>query len=103
LKGNKMQFVILGYDAKDADALNRRMSVREDHLQLAQENHNKGNLLFAAGLLNEQDQIIGSNMIMEFETKFELDEYLRNEPYIKGNVWEKVKVYPAKVAPFCLE
>lgn len=103
MKGIEMQYVILGYDAKDADALNRRMSVREDHLQLAKENHNKGSLLFASGLLNEQDQMIGSNMIMEFETKFELDEYLRNEPYIKGNVWEKVKVYPAKVAPFCLK
>ncbi len=97
-----MQYVILGYDAKDADALTRRLSVREDHLQMAIDNHKKGNLLFAAGLLNEQDQMTGSNMVMEFESKFELDEYLRAEPYIKGNVWEKVKVFPAKVAPFCL-
>jgi uncharacterized protein len=98
-----MQYVVLGYDAKDADALNRRMSVRENHLQLAIENHNKGILLFAAGLLNDQDQMIGSNMIMEFESKTDLDIYLKNEPYIKGNVWEKVKVFPAKVAPFCLK
>lgn len=102
VKGINMQFVIIGYDAKDEDALNRRMTVREDHLTLAKDNFNNGKLLFAAGLLNEQDQMIGSNMIMEFEDKRELDQYLKNEPYIKGNVWEKIKVFPAKVAPFCL-
>jgi len=98
-----MQFVILGYDAKDVDSLNRRMSVREDHLHLAKENQKKGKLLFAAGLLNEKGQMIGSNMIMEFESKLELDEYLKNEPYVKGKVWEKIKVITAKVLPFILE
>jgi len=98
-----MQYVILGYDAKDADALNRRMSVREDHLKLAKENQKNGLLLFAAGLLNEEDQMIGSNMIMEFESKKDLEEYLKNEPYVKGNVWDKIKVIPAKVPPFILE
>ena len=98
-----MQFVILGYDAKDADSLNRRMSIREEHLKLAKENYKNGKLLFAAGLLNEQGQMIGSNMIMDFDSKSELDEYLKNEPYVKGNVWEKIKMFPAKVAPFCLK
>jgi len=98
-----MQYVILGYDATDADALNRRMSVREDHLKLAKENQKNGLLLFAAGLLNEEDQMIGSNMIMEFESKKDLEEYLKNEPYVKGNVWDKIKVIPAKVPPFILE
>ena len=98
-----MQFVVIGYDAKDSESLNRRMSVREDHLKLAKENYNNGKLLFATGLLNEQDQMIGSNMIMEFDSKSELDEYLKNEPYVKGNVWEKVKVFPANIASFCLK
>jgi len=47
--------------------------------------------------------MIGSNMIMEFDSKTDLDEYLKNEPYVKGNVWEKIKVIPAKVPPFILE
>ena len=62
----------------------------------------KGKLLFAAGLLNELDHIIGSNMIMEFESELELSNYLEQEPYVKDKVWNEIKVYPAKVAPFCL-
>lgn len=98
-----MQFVILGYDANDADALNRRMSVRENHLKLAKGNFNSGKLLFAAGLLNEQGQMIGSNMVMEFDSETELNDYLNNEPYVKGSVWQEIKVFPANVAPFCLQ
>ena len=33
-----MQFLILGYDGKDENALNRRMAVREAHLELAHKN-----------------------------------------------------------------
>jgi len=98
-----MQFIILGYDAKDADALNRRMLVRMDHLKMAKKNQKNGILLFAAGLLNDEDQMIGSNMIMEFKSKRDLEKYLKNEPYVKGNVWEKIKVIPAKVPSFFLE
>ncbi len=98
-----MQFVVIGYDANDSESLNRRLSAREEHLKLAKENYKNGKLLFATGFLNEQSQMIRSNMIMEFDSKSELDEYLKNEPYVKGNVWKKIKMFPAKVAPFCLK
>jgi uncharacterized protein YciI len=98
-----MQFVVLGYDAKDDKALNRRMAVRENHLKLAKENHENGHLLYAAGLLDENGQMIGSNMIMEFVSRAALDNYLENEPYVKGKVWEEVDVFPALVPNFCID
>jgi len=95
-----MQFVILGYDGKDDGALERRLTVREAHLKLARENYDNGKLIAAAGLLDESGQMIGSNMIVEFKSRKELDIYLKTEPYITGNVWKEVKIFLAKVAQF---
>ena len=34
----------------------------------------------------------GSVLIMDFEDRASLDEYLDSEPYIREKVWEKVEV-----------
>ena len=34
----------------------------------------------------------GSLMVMEFDSKELLEEYLKSEPYITEGVWEKVEV-----------
>ena len=36
----------------------------------------------------------GSVLIVDFEDRDELDEYLNNEPYILESVWERVEVQP---------
>ena len=39
----------------------------------------------------------GSVLILEFENKELLDDYLASEPYIIEGVWEKVEVEPMNV------
>jgi uncharacterized protein YciI len=34
----------------------------------------------------------GSALVMDFETREGLDEYLANEPYVLEQVWEKIEV-----------
>lgn len=34
----------------------------------------------------------GSVLIMEYENREQLDEYLANEPYVQENVWQKIEV-----------
>jgi uncharacterized protein YciI len=97
-----MQFILLGYDGNDEKALDRRMTVREDHLKLATKMYNEGKLLFAAGILNDDGKMIGSNMIFEFPTHGDLDDYLKIEPYVFGKVWQRIEVNQCQVAPFCL-
>ena len=36
----------------------------------------------------------GSILIMEFDDRAGLDQYLATEPYITEHVWEKIKVDP---------
>ena len=34
----------------------------------------------------------GSVLIMEYESREQLDEYLAQEPYVQENVWQKIEV-----------
>lgn len=83
-----MQFVIKAYDG--AGKLQKRMEVRPRHL----ENMSKinGKVICAGGLLDEEGKMKGSLMVMEFESRAVLEEYLKSEPYITDGVWEKVDV-----------
>ncbi len=94
-----MEFVIIGYDGKDEGALERRLSVREAHLQNAKKMFQSGRLLFASALLDDNENMNGSIMFCNFDSEEELrTEWLDNEPYITGKVWDKVIVKRAKIA-----
>lgn len=93
-----MQFIILGYDGTDEGALDRRMAVREKHLSLVAENREKGSMIFGAAILNDEGKMAGSLLVYEFESRAALDEYLKIEPYVTGDVWRRVEVLPARVA-----
>ena len=54
-------------------------------------------MLCAGGLLDHEGKMKGSVLIMEFESRELLDEYLNTEPYIVEKVWEKVEVEPMNV------
>ena len=93
-----MQFIVTGYDGKDDDALDRRMIARDAHLKVAKEMADNGKWLYAAAIINEKEQMAGSVIICEFDSKESLKkEWLDNEPYILGKVWEKVEIMRAQV------
>ena len=83
-----MQIIITAYDGQNM--LEKRMEVRPRHLQnLATI---KGKILCAGGLLDEEGKMKGSVMVIDFDSRESLDEYLKSEPYIMEKVWEKVTV-----------
>ena len=83
-----MQYLINAYDGENM--LEKRMEVRPRHI----ENVNKlgKHVIFAGGRLNDDGKPVGSVMVMDFDTKAELDEYIKSEPYIEEKVWDKVDV-----------
>lgn len=91
-----MQFIVKAYDGKDAEALLRRMAARPDHLKNIQSVKERGSVVCAGGII-EDGKPIGSILIMEFESRAMLDEYLRTEPYVLCNVWQDVQVEQANV------
>jgi uncharacterized protein YciI len=96
-----MQFLVVAYDGTDEGALERRLKVREAHLKSAQEMYDTGKWLYAAAILNDDGKMIGSMIVCEFPSRDELEQWLKEEPYVVGNVWQKIEVNRAQVAPFC--
>jgi uncharacterized protein YciI len=94
-----MQFILLGYDGKDDGAPGRRLAVREQHLALGDQLIAEGTLLFATAILDADEQMIGSMLVLEFPSRAELDTWLATEPYVTGDVWREVEIRPAKVSP----
>ena len=88
-----MQFIIRAYDG--ADMLERRMAVRPRHLENM--NRIKGKVVCAGGLLDDAGKMKGSVLIMDFDNRAQLDEYLNTEPYITEHIWEKIEVEPMNV------
>lgn len=94
-----MEFVVIGYDAKDENALERRLAVREAHLENAKILFDAKKLVFASALLDENENMNGSIMFCDFPSQEALEEeWLKNEPYITGKVWDKIVIKRAKIA-----
>jgi hypothetical protein len=89
----EMQFVIRAYDG--AGKLDKRMEVRPRHLEGMKKLNE--HIICAGGLLDDEGKMKGSALIMEFESRKELDDYLANEPYVLEKVWEKIEVEPINV------
>ena len=93
-----MQFALIARDGTDAEALERRLAVRAQHLEEAKSLHAKGNILTAAVMLDERAQMAGSIMLCDFPDRDALDAWLKHEIYMTADVWKEVEIIPIKVA-----
>ena len=87
-----MNFVVIGRDHTDADALNRRLAVREAHLAGMEPLKAAGKVVYVAAMKNEEGNMNGSIIFFDVEYKDEVTEYLKTEPYIENNVWESYEI-----------
>jgi uncharacterized protein YciI len=94
-----MPFLIFGYDGKDEQALDRRLAARPNHIQLGDKLRDQGKVLYGVAMLNDDKKMIGSVYIVNMDTREEVDKYLETEPYVTGNVWQKIEVMPCAVGP----
>jgi len=81
-----MQYLVVAYDKKSA--LNRRLETREAHIQNVKKLIAEGKIINAGALINDDGNMIGSTLFIDFDTKEEIDKWLTNEPYIKNDVWD---------------
>ncbi len=93
-----MQFLVLAYDGTDADAINRRLAAREAHIGGAAALKKEGRLIAGGAILDAADKMIGSTLYVEFDSRAELDAWLQNDPYVKGDVWRDITVQPIRLA-----
>ncbi|MBL7818338.1 MAG: hypothetical protein JNL70_25220 [Saprospiraceae bacterium] len=92
------QYVIHALDGTDDDALNRRLSVRAAHFENMSRFKANGNFILGGAMLDERGQMMGSTVVMQFDSEDEFREYLDSEPYIRDKVWVDIRIYPFKTA-----
>ena len=92
------QYLIIAQDGKDDDALNRRKEVRPHHLAGAKKLKDNGNFVIGGAMLDDNNNMRGSIMIVQFETQDDFQRWYDNEPYITQGVWKSIEVKPFRVA-----
>ncbi len=92
------QYIVKALDFTDDKALERRMQARPAHLENVKDLKSQGRYFIGGALLNDHGQMIGSTMIVQFETPESLQEWLQNDPYILNKVWDQMEIKPFKVA-----
>jgi uncharacterized protein len=91
-------FLVTAYDADGADTPAKRLAARDAHLDGIQKLMDGGHFLFGGGLLDDDEEIVGSVLIMAFADREAFDEWLDNDPYTTNGVWGRVDVRPCRPA-----
>ena len=92
------QYFITAYDFTDSQALDRRMAARPAHLAGVKKLKENGNFLIGGAILSPEGKMIGSSLFMQFQTEAELQQWLKEEPYVNEKVWDKIDIKPFRVA-----
>lgn len=93
-----MQFLLIAFDGTDPEAFERRMKVRPTHLENVADLKSKGQFLLGGAILDDEGKMTGSMIVYEFPDRKALDECLKTEPYITGDVWRKIDIRPYRLA-----
>lgn len=93
-----MPYLVIAYDYENA--LDKRMENRPAHVKATQELMKEGKIVSACALL-EDEKMVGSSVLTNFDSEEEFNTWLENEPYVKGKVWnlEEIQIVPAKAMP----
>lgn len=81
-------YYILFYDVVD-DFINRRAPLRESHLKLAREAHERGELLMAGALSEPVD---GAALIFRADDRSVAEQFAENDPYVKKGLVKSWRV-----------
>ena len=93
-----MQFVITAFDDTDPAAPARRLAARQAHLDRVKLAREAGNIIAGGAILDDNGEMIGSTIYVEFESRQALDEWVNEDPYVSGGVWKNITVHPIRLA-----
>jgi len=93
-----MQYLVIAYD--NENSLDKRMDARAAHVEGTQKLMSEGKIVTACAMI-EEEEMVGSTVVTNFENDEELNDWLDNEPYVKGGVWnmDEIQIVPVKVMP----
>lgn len=81
-------YIITCFDKKNS--LKKRLANRELHLEYLKSFKKK--LILAGPILNKTNKPKGSVLILKFQSKLELNNFLKNDPYSRVGLFETVNI-----------
>ena len=81
-------FIVICKDKENS--LGKRLANRNSHLKYLQTL--KENLVMAGPILDDSENPKGSILVIKFENKKKLEEFLKKDPYTKVNLFETVEI-----------
>ena len=89
-------FVIRGTDQEGT--VEKRLAVRPQHIARLEQLDAEGRVIVAGAMPKDpnhpQAGFYGSTMILDFDSREALDEWLKDEPFVKEGVYSHVDVKP---------
>ena len=81
-------YIITCLDKKNS--LKKRLANRELHLEYLKNLKNK--LVLAGPILNKKNKPKGSILILKFQNRIQLNNFLKNDPYSKVDLFETISI-----------
>ena len=88
--------LFMAYCLDKAGALTIRMANRPDHVEYLAKHNDK--LVFAGPLLDHEDNMMGSLLVLDVASRGEMDLFLADDPYAKAGLFQSVSVHGTKKA-----
>src|SRR5260370_17572707 len=88
-----MNYYALFYEVVD-DFPTRRAPFRQEHLRLANEARERGEIVFAGALAEPADRAL---IVFHAEDKLKVESFARNDPYVQNGLVKKWEVPPWNV------
>lgn len=80
------------------DVLPQRLAARPAHLTRLEQLHQAGRLIIAGPMPKNADDLsqgfYGSTLIVDFDSRADLDTWLAQEPYLAAGVYKSIDVKP---------
>jgi uncharacterized protein YciI len=95
-----MPFVVIAHDHEDEGALERRLKVRPEHMERCEQAVAAGTLLYAVALLDDDERMTGSVMVVDLPTREDVERWLADEPYQVHDIWERIEISRGRVGPW---
>ena len=95
--GRRIHYLVYARDFKDAKALDRRMAARPDHLNRAKASFEKNELVLG-GAMVENGKMVGSMMVLDVPNLESAQQWVNQDAYVKGKVWDKIDIVEYKMA-----
>src|SRR5216683_2064240 len=88
-----MNYYALLYDLVD-DMVTRRVPFREEHMRLARESRERGELVLAGALTEPVDRAL---LVFQVDDKSKVESFARKDPYVVNGLAKKWEVRPWNV------